>query len=1136
MPSEKHEESVGEATGEFTPDHADNAGAENAGQSIKDDTEPLVDEAAGEATGAYAPDASDTRAPGAPTRSPEEKFVQKTGGWTVDFDKASAADPSEATGAFIVDQEQSVKNVTGLNMTGQNVTGLRSVANVTAAASLGAFPAPEPARRTGRYFLKNFHAKGGMGEIWMAVDGDIGRPVALKRMLKGREHHREQFIKEAQVTGQLEHPGVVPVHELGVDENGQPYYVMKFIQGRTLGDAVKEYHGSADSKELRLHRLLSVFVNLCQTVAYAHSRGVIHRDLKPDNVMVGAYGETLVLDWGLAKVVGAAEESSDPFGKIQLSNTDDTMATVDGSIKGTPAYFAPEMAEGQVDNIDQLSDVYLLGSVLYSILTGRAPRHAKKMKELLALARTKPPDPPRQINPDVSKPLNAICVKALAHDKKDRYPSAAALAEEVQRYLAGEPVSAYRETFTERAWRWINKHRKTINRVAAALVVLGTIVAAFLVVREAERRRAEAQRIADEAQRDADRLKKEDQARQEINSFRDRAEEARYYAAKAAPMTENSEFFDLSKAENTAQEALAVAELWGPDLADLALEAQRPQLKKEIYDLLVEAAQLKTLKPGAEPAQQALALLERAAPLRDPTRGFHRLRAHCLKLLDKDDKGKLDAEQAAKATVPVTALDIYLQAEQLRHESLTPGHESADFKAKDGKDTKKTSRVRRDLLLRAIAEYRKALALDPEHYWSLFQLGACYMGLGKNAEAVEALGACVAVRPQAPWSYGARALALSRLGQYDDAEADLKKAMELDPEALTARLNRGAVYLEQKKYDLALADLNAVLDAPPGKRLLEAAFSRGQLHMYRNEPKKALDDFNLVIKHQLNLRNVHLWRARIQLDEGNGRECVEDLKAYFTGGQAAAAGDAKLYEQIARELRVLAGELRLDNQKAREAAYRLILNQLDKAMKLGAESPGLLFEVGAAEELLAGLLLQTNPQDNRQQAVRRFLTAISAYTKGIELDPKHVRLLVKRGWTYVNTGQNELARKDFAAAIAVEPRHAEAHTGLGYVLASLKPPDPVAARHHANLALLWGGGDYVVVHNVACIFAVLGDTEPPRTKEFHDLVFEQLRRALALWEEGGRTEPNELRLIAGESAFTETLRDRPEFKELLEAK
>src|SRR5581483_10894829 len=180
-------------------------------------------------------------------------------------------------------------------------------------ASTGSAPAQEeaPPHSCGRYLLKRFHAKGGMGEIWLAEDPDIGRSVALKRMLTNRADQQRRFRVEAQVTGQLEHPGIVPIHELGINEQGQPFYVMKFVHGRTLQKVIDDYHAAkakTGEREVEQFRLLQIFISLCQTVAYAHSRGVLHRDLKPENVMLGPYGETMLLDWGIAKVKDAPEE------------------------------------------------------------------------------------------------------------------------------------------------------------------------------------------------------------------------------------------------------------------------------------------------------------------------------------------------------------------------------------------------------------------------------------------------------------------------------------------------------------------------------------------------------------------------------------------------------------------------------------------------------------------------------------------------------------------------------------------------------------------------------------------------------------------------------------------------------------
>ncbi len=316
-----------------------------------------------------------------------------------------------------------------------------------------------------------------MGEIWLAEDTRIGRQVALKKLRAGRQERQARFLVEAQVTGQLEHPSVVPLHDLGHDENGQPFYVMKFIQGRRLTDAIADYHAKKASSDwpsdLQFRRLLETFVSVCNAVAYAHSKGVLHRDIKPDNVMLGPYGETLVVDWGLAKVLGQPDQPAST--SVRLSGGASSSATQDGAIVGSPYYMAPEGAERGADAIDHLSDVYLLGATLYQILTAKPPRQGSSQQELIDLARKGRPIIPRQVDPRIPRTLEAICLKAMAYRKEDRYDNPISLAEDIQRFLAGEPTSVYKEPWWAQLGRWIHRHRRKILRAAAmgCVLVLG---------------------------------------------------------------------------------------------------------------------------------------------------------------------------------------------------------------------------------------------------------------------------------------------------------------------------------------------------------------------------------------------------------------------------------------------------------------------------------------------------------------------------------------------------------------------------------------------------------------------------------------------------------------------------------------
>ena len=233
-----------------------------------------------------------------------------------------------------------------------------------------------------RFRLVKFHAKGGLGEVWVARDVELNRDVALKQI---QEDHADdpqsqaRFLHEAEVTGRLEHRGIVPVYGLGHFENGRPFYAMRFVSGTSLKEAIAKFHeakakdtAGAD-RSLELRRLVGTFVDVCNTVAYAHSRGVLHRDLKPANIILDEYGETLVVDWGLAKTGSIDVESASNGGTLPPVSTSCTPYTWAGTKMGTPGYMSPEQATGRLSDVGPASDVYSLGATLYCLLTGQAP-------------------------------------------------------------------------------------------------------------------------------------------------------------------------------------------------------------------------------------------------------------------------------------------------------------------------------------------------------------------------------------------------------------------------------------------------------------------------------------------------------------------------------------------------------------------------------------------------------------------------------------------------------------------------------------------------------------------------------------------------------------------------------------------
>jgi PAS domain S-box-containing protein len=295
---------------------------------------------------------------------------------------------------------------------------------------------PAPAER---YRLTGLHATGGIGRVWLARDRNLGRDVALKELRPEKADQRAhwtRFLQEARITGQLEHPGIVPVYEVGRrPDSQQPFYTMRFVKGRTLSEAAQEFHRrrcQGQVQPLDLVTLLNAFVAVCQTVAYAHSRGVLHRDLKGQNIILGDFGEVLVLDWGLAKLLDQPEAAAQPSTGLTGEGDEDSEQTLPGQALGTPSYMAPEQAAGRLDLIERRTDVYGLGAVLYEILTGRPPFSGPDTAAVLRKVQEEEPAPPREFWPEVPPALEALCLRALARQPADRPAAAAELALEVQ--------------------------------------------------------------------------------------------------------------------------------------------------------------------------------------------------------------------------------------------------------------------------------------------------------------------------------------------------------------------------------------------------------------------------------------------------------------------------------------------------------------------------------------------------------------------------------------------------------------------------------------------------------------------------------------------------------------------------------
>ncbi len=403
-----------------------------------------------------------------------------------------------------------------------------TAAGIAGGVALAGGRAAEPG--PGRYAVGTEIARGGIGVVVRAADRDLGREVAIKVMGGDPRSMRSRlrFVEEAQVTGQLEHPNIVPVHDLGFAPDGRPYFTMQLLKGRTLAEVL----ALRGSERWSLPRLVGVLRSVCNGVAYAHSRGVVHRDLKPSNIFLGDFGEVWLCDFGLAKV-GAGRQwrrAGDAGVRPKGLRSASPHLTQQGTIEGTPAYMAPEQALGDVVAIDERSDVYALGAILYETLAGVPPAEGRDLDEVLAKVRAGRIIPPAVRAPDREPPLelSAVAMKALATDPDRRYQRVEDLRLDLEAWLEGRAVSAKEDSFYEALVKFVRRNKAVSAATAIALVVVIAVVGVAFAANLHERRQVEAKAVELEAERG--RLA---QALAAIQSERDRRAEEQRRAAPA---------------------------------------------------------------------------------------------------------------------------------------------------------------------------------------------------------------------------------------------------------------------------------------------------------------------------------------------------------------------------------------------------------------------------------------------------------------------------------------------------------------------------------------------------------------------------------------------------------------------------
>jgi tetratricopeptide (TPR) repeat protein/serine/threonine protein kinase len=938
-----------------------------------------------------------------------------------------------------------------------------------------------------RFRILRPHAEGGLGKVSVARDEELHRDVALKEI---KERHadnyesRARFLVEAEITGALEHPGVVPVYGLGRYADGRPFYAMRFIKGDTLREAVEHFH-KAEANErpagrrLELRKLLGRFVDICDVIAYAHSRGILHRDLKPDNIMLGKYGETLVVDWGLAKPLGAPEEAKDRSEPLFQPSGDGSAETQMGAAIGTPQYMPPEQAAGRLDVLGPASDVYSLGATLYCVLTGQSPFPDPTVGEVLQKVQRGEFPPPRQVNPKTPTALEAVCVKAMALRPEDRYPTARILAHDIEQWLADEPVSAWREPWRVRVGRWMRHHQKLAAATVAGLLVAilaggaGALWYQHEQAAQAARHAAQASATAsgvDAALNEAEGLEKQAAGlKDEPVRWKETLSEAGSAVKRAEGLLNSGEGADdlrirladakdrLEAAEKDRrllahleevhlQSAVAGSE-GGFDLAGEAKQYAAAFEEDMRFSELntEEAAERINSRPIRVELLAALADWSNAAPDKEDKQ---RLR-DVLKAADPDPATFRNRWNAAMTKKDEEALHNLAFSPEARNQPAVRvallGWQLTSINAADAVKFLKDANDRRPgdfwILFRlghacrrttppltddAIRYFTAALALRPDSSTAHIALANELRIKRQFDDAIREYRFAARLKPDNVWAYNGLGLVLRDQGNRDEAILEYRKAIELDPKLSLPHTNLGLVLQDQHKLDEAAVEHRKAVELDPKSVYTHA--SLGNLLREQSKREEGEAEYRQALELDPKYASGHNGLAIVLNEEGKRDEAV-----------------AEYQKAIELQPKYVAAHSNLGGVLHSQHKWDEAVAEYRKALEFDAKY---VF----AHTGLGNVLRDQGKRDE----------ALAEYRKAVELDPKYAYAHNGLGNALYDQGKRDEAATEYRKAVELDPRNASAHSNLAGVLRDQHRPDEAVAEFQKAIEL---DPKYINAHN-----------------------------------------------------------------------
>jgi tetratricopeptide (TPR) repeat protein len=921
--------------------------------------------------------------------------------------------------------------------------------------------------------------QGGMGVVYKAHQVTLKRVVALKMIKAGAHADAEDLARfriEAEAVAQFRHPNIVQIYEVG-EQDRLPYFSLEFVDGGSLADRL-------DGTPQPWRAAAELVQTLARTMHAAHEQQIVHRDLKPANVLLTADGQPKITDFGLAKRLDAPAAGQ----------------TQSGVIVGTPTYMAPEQAAGHARTISPAIDIHALGVILYELLTGRPPFQAAVVLDLLEQVRTQEPVPPRRLQPKVPRDLETICLKCLQKEPRKRYASARALADDVGRFLRGEPILARPTSAWERGVKWVQRRPAAAAFLAACTVAVASLVAAALLYQHLQFRERERD-LREQAQAAVQRAALEVQRSQVQQLLRQGQEalaagnrgEARNWLIEAQARCDREPLLAKEKAgaerllaqldryqrfqahyhdalfhaaQPTGLDRLthlqATREAAGKGLACFGLEAQTPtapaldvspfsageqeEIRTACFELLLllAEAEAQPLGPEEQPhtqADQALATLERARQVLGwQTRAYHWQRAQVLAQRHGEAAAADERRRAADPALPATlAVDHFLLG-KLRMTDERSG--PAD-------------------LAEALEHFERTLQAQPQHFWARYCMALCQLRSQRPGQrelplelAKANILACIGLKPDLAWNYVVKGMVHGELGEVEAAEAAYARAEEGLKGNTDGRyillVNRGVLRVRQRQRAAAIADFQEARGLKPAEVM--AHLNLAQVYQEQRQLNEAAGHLQEVIRLRPHWALPYYERGRLHRLRANPEAALGDFKTAIELEPPGSKSPVLARTQAWR------GALLYEQKRYPEA-----VTAWEAALQIDAQDPGVL-------RLLADALLrlaETEDDDKKRHqhyeraiaVLDRFLEhrqdqqsyrtrgrikgkledlqgLLADYTQALQLQGDSA-LFADRGWAYLAKEVPGVALPDFQKAIDLDPKNWDAYAGRGQALVRL---------------------------------------------------------------------------------------------------